>query len=81
MPLDIEFSKHTIDMIIERSIPEEWVWLALNFPDRKEIGTDENTHYIKMIPENNHRFLRVIVNEQISPNIVVTVFFDRRIRS
>ena len=81
MPSEIVFSKHTIDMIRERNIPEEWIWRAINSPDRKEIGADDNTHYFKIVPENNSRFLRVVVNEQISPNVVVTVFFDRRIRS
>jgi hypothetical protein len=34
-------------MLEERNIPREWVMLALEYPDRTEIGADNNVHYIK----------------------------------
>jgi len=35
--MDIELSTHTKDMLRERKIPEEWVWLTINKPDWKNI--------------------------------------------
>ena len=77
---DIEFSTHAKDMLIERQILEEWVWRTVKSPDREEAGADNNLHYLKAIEENDNRVLRVIVNPQIEPRRVVTVFFDRRLR-
>ena len=36
-------------------------------------------HYTKRIRERDGRVLRVIVNADLQPNRVVTVFFDRRL--
>jgi hypothetical protein len=77
---DIELSEHAKDMLRERNIPEEWMWRAVDDPDRTEIGADRNTHYIKAIPEHEGRFLRVVVNHHATPKQVVTLFFDRRLR-
>lgn len=77
---DIEFSIHARDMLQERAIPEEWVIRTVNDPDNREIMTDNTTHYIKAIPEFGGRSLRVVVNLEVIPNRVITVFFDRRIR-
>ncbi len=76
----MELSTHAKDMLIERQIPEEWVWRTIKSPDRKEIGADKNLHYFKAIEENENRVLRVIVNPRIEPERIVTVFFDRRLR-
>ena len=76
---DIKPSEHAKDMLRERDIPEEWMWRTIDTPDRAEIGTDNNTHYIKAIPEHGGRFLRVIVNHHVAPKRVVTLFFDRRL--
>jgi len=47
----IELSEHAKDMLNERDIPEEWMWRTLGTPERVQIGTDNNTHYTKAIPE------------------------------
>lgn len=77
---DLEFSTHALDMFQERNIPEEWVWQTISFPDRTEIGSDNNIHYIKAISEYEGRFLRIVVNPHQTPKRIVTFFFDRRIR-
>ena len=41
---------------------------------------DGTVHYIKAIDQYEGRFLRVVVNPDVSPQRIVTVFFDRRIR-
>ncbi len=76
----IELSKHALDMLKERKIPEEWIWRALKNPDWKETKDDGNIHYFKGILEHGNRALHVIVNINVSPNRVVTVFFDRKAR-
>jgi len=76
---DTRLSKHAKDMLRERNILEEWMWRAIDTPDRTEIGDDNNTHYIKAISEHGRRFLRVVVNHHVAPKRVVTLFFDRRL--
>ena len=77
--VDIELSSHARDMLQERNISEEWVRRTINSPDRTEVGADNNTHYIKAIPEHGGRLLRVVVNPHMTPKRIVTVFFDRRL--
>lgn len=66
-------------MIKERLITEEWVWRAIDFPDRCESGADGNQHYMRIIEEYGNRWLHVVVNQFTNPPRVVTVFFDRRL--
>ena len=76
---DLEWSQHAKDVARERQISEGWVLSAIQHPDRSEARNDGLWHYIKSIPEHGGRFLRVVVNRNVSPNRVVTVFFDRRV--
>ena len=77
---EFEFSGHALDMLEERGILEEWVWRTISSLDYTEIGTDENTHYIKTIREFDGRAIRVVINPHVTPNRIVTFFFDRRLR-
>ncbi len=76
----IEFSAHAKLMITERGIDEAWVWRAINEPQRRLLEADGNIHYVKTIRQRGGRILRVIINETVDPNRIVTVFFDRRLR-
>ncbi len=76
---DFELSAHTQDMLTERNIAEEWLWRTLRTPDKKRRGEDGNMHYTKTIHEREGRVLRVVVNTDVYPNRIVTVFFDRRL--
>lgn len=67
-------------MLIERKIAEDWVWRTLNSPDSKKRGLDGNMHYTKAIREKDGRVLHVVVNPDVWPNRVVTLFFDRRMQ-
>jgi len=78
--MDIKLSVHTQDMLKERNIPEEWVRRTIDNPDWKNIGEDKNIHYFKSISEHGERILHVVVNPHLSPQKVITVFFDRRVR-
>lgn len=74
------FSKHAQDMLSERNIAEEWVWRTIKTPSSKKLGEDGNMHYIKSILERDGRFLRVVINPNVDPQLIVTLFFDRRLR-
>lgn len=78
--MKVEFSKHAIAMLIERNIREEWIWRTIDNFDNKETGPDDNIHYLKVTDENEGRILRVVVNSNIEPHRIVTVFFDRRLQ-
>jgi hypothetical protein len=67
-------------MIADRDIDEAWVWRTIDDPQKKSLKTDVNTHYIQSINEHGGRILRVIINENDEPHLIVTVFFDRRLR-
>jgi hypothetical protein len=41
---------------------------------------DNNLHYSKGIKERGGQVLHVVVNPNVQPNRIVTVFFDRRMR-
>ncbi len=76
---DIEFTSHAKDMLKERNIREEWVWRAINTPDTRKHSDDNNIHYTKAVKERDNRILHVVVNQNIRPHRIVTVFFDRRL--
>ena len=73
-------SIHFEEMLNERNISTEWVSQVLDTPDKVEIKEDGTVHYLKKITEYSNRWLRVVVNESITPNKLVTAFFDRRLR-
>ena len=77
---NIEYSLHAQNVMEEPGISEDWVNLTVRESDYNEVKQDNTTHYIKAIPEFGGRFLRVVVNVSVTPNRIVTVFFDRRIR-
>ena len=77
--VDFELSTHAREMLRERNIPEEWVWRTVWHPDKKRRGTDYNMHYTKAIKEYDRRVLQVVVNTDVFPHRIVTVFFDRRL--
>ncbi len=76
---DFELSTHAKDMLIERGIPEEWVWRTLDTPRKKKTDADGNVHYVKPIREREGRVLHIVVNPNVSPYRIVTLFFDRRL--
>jgi len=78
--IEYELSEHARQMMRERNIREAWVKLAMENPDRQEHKDDGTVHYIRSIPEYEGRFLRVVVNPEVRPQRIVTVFFDRSIR-
>lgn len=78
--IEYQFSEHPYDMLRERNIRETWVKLAREHPEREQMMEDGTVHYIRAIEECEERYLRVVVNPDVKPWRIVTVFFDRRIR-
>ena len=66
----------------ERSIPAEWVELAVAGPALRtpDPNDGEVQRFFRSIPEQGDRALRVAVNTRVVPWRVVSVFFDRRKR-
>jgi hypothetical protein len=79
--IDYAFTKHALDMLEERGISEDWVWRTINESDEEFTSEDGNLHYTKAITEKENRVLHVVVNPAVSPKRIVTLFFDRRLRS
>ncbi|MBE9069830.1 DUF4258 domain-containing protein [Leptolyngbya cf. ectocarpi LEGE 11479] len=75
-------SQHAHYQIQERNIQLGWIDTALSNPDRLLTNADahSNTHYLKQIEDFGNRWLRVIVNPNVDPKRVITVFFDRKIK-
>ena len=65
-----------------RDIKFEWVEHVLNNPSIELDDEDdpEVRHYLAPISEFGSRVLRVIINIEVEPVAVVTVYFDRRMK-
>jgi len=78
--VELAYTAHARDMLVERRIPEEWVVRAVEAPVRTEGHEQGTTHYLAKVPERGGWVLRVVVNTSVRPPTVVTVFLDRRLR-
>jgi hypothetical protein len=77
-----DFTEHARYQIQERAIQISWIDETLSNPQTliPEADVHGNTHYLKQISEFGQRWLRVVVNPNVKPQRVVTVFFDRRVK-
>lgn len=78
--IEYEFSEHAYDMLKERKIEEVWVKLTMENPEKKELTSHGTVHYVSAIKECGGRYLRVVVNPDVKPQKIITLFFDRRLR-
>jgi hypothetical protein len=76
----LQYTRHFKSMLKERSVPMSLVTRTLSKPEKVEDRVDGTRHFLRRIPKNKNRWLRVIVNITTVPNKAVTVFFDRRLR-
>lgn len=65
-------------MLRERNIQDAWVKLTIEDPEVQEMMEDGTVHYIRAVEEYEGRYLRVVVNRDVKPQRIVTVFFGRR---
>jgi Domain of unknown function (DUF4258) len=77
-----ELSVHARHQTQERNILELWIEETLVDPDKLLPLADShgNTHYLKRIQDFGDRWLRVVVNPNLTPKRIVTIFFDRRVK-
>ena len=78
----LEYTGHAIHVMAERVIPVKWIERTvakpvLRVPDPND---PEVERFFCPIPERDGRTLRVVVNTQVAPWRVVSVFFDRNVR-
>ncbi len=75
-------TQHAEDALDQRKIPREWLERALQAPRRTAPDPVDAAleHRLIIIPEHDNRVLRVIVNIQVNPVRVVTLYFDRTMR-
>jgi hypothetical protein len=76
----VDLSRHAQEELARRGIPLDWVWRAVQAPDRREERPDGTVHYIKRLAEHGGQYLRIVVNHRKSPPRVATIFFDARLR-
>jgi hypothetical protein len=79
---DFQLSNHAQKVIIERDIKKGWIVDTFTNPDN--IESDQKNinleHRLKIITENDNRVLRMVCNIKVKPTLIVTVFFDRRMK-
>ncbi|MFN0149676.1 MAG: DUF4258 domain-containing protein [bacterium] len=79
-----ELTAHAKESLRKRpNIRLEWVERVIEGPERVEVDRvdAELEHRLGRVPEYGGRVLRVIVRRGTSPLRIVTLFFDRKMRS
>ena len=81
-PLELECTKHAVDVIEERRIPVEWVERVMYEPELRtpDPPVHEVERFYRTIPELGDRVLRVAMNTRSTDWRVISVFFDRNMR-
>jgi hypothetical protein len=77
--VDYILTDHARKVLAERDIAIEWLESTLEFPTLREPDTSDPTleRRYRAIPEREGRVLRVVVDANVVPLRVVSVFFDR----
>ncbi len=77
-----ELSVHARHQMQERNILGLWIEETLADPEKLLLLADShgNTHYLRRIQDFGARWLRVVVNPNLDPKRIVTIFFDRRVK-
>ena len=78
----LEFTRHAVDVMEERTIRSEWVERVVAEPTMRvpDPNDSEVERFFRRIPERGDRVLRVAVNTRVAPWRVLSVFFDRGMR-
>ena len=73
---------HAVVAMAKRKIEPAWIDRVLSDPERTEPDKADATltHALGRIIERDDRMLRVIYNASVSPPLIVSVFFDRRLK-
>ncbi len=80
--MNYELTQHARDVIQERQISIDWIERVLASPtliEASNTGPELESRFAR-IPEFGNRVLRVVVNTQVVPERVVSVYFDRKMK-
>lgn len=77
--MEVTYSAHAVDMLIERKIEREWVERTIVSPESTEPDPIHKTRWrsYRAIPERDGRVLRVVYTVSGSNYRVITIFLDR----
>jgi hypothetical protein len=76
--MEWKLSRHARDVITRREIAESWIEGVLRSPTiRRAVGPEE-VHLFGTIEEMENRCLKVVLNP--GKNLIITVYFDRKMR-
>jgi hypothetical protein len=80
--VDYKLSVHASEALKEREISVEWVERTIRDPQvvEPDIWDPDLERRYRVIPENANRVLRVVVKATVEPLVIISVFFDRRMR-
>ena len=80
--MNYELTQHARDVLEERRISVAWMELVLANPGLIQPSLTDPDLEIRFakIAEFGDRVLRVVVNTQVVPERVVSVYFDRRMK-
>ncbi len=81
--MDYELTEHAKESLQKRAnIRLEWLEQAIVSPHRVEQDriNPSLVHYLFRVDEFDGRVLRVVLNENVTPPRIITVFFDRSLR-
>ena len=80
--MDFVLSKHAGVSAEEREIPLEWIRQILEEPDLREADRRETgvELFYARIAACGNRVLKVVVNVQVDPWWVMSVYFDRSMK-
>ena len=73
----VHFTKHAEDMLRERGLSKELVVDTVFNPDWTERETEEVWHAFRRVGD---KILRVVVKGEEGTYLVITAFFDRRLK-
>jgi hypothetical protein len=81
--VNYELSQHARDVMAEREISIAWMERVLDHPQLVQLDRNaaQIEHRLGRVAEFGDRVLRVLVNKAASPPRVVSVYFDRTMRS
>ena len=80
--MNYDLTKHARDVMEERRIDFAWMERVLAAPALVQpsiTDPDLESRFAK-IPEFGDRVLRVVVNKQVVPERIVSVYFDRKMK-
>ncbi len=80
--MDFVLSRHAEVSAEEREIPLEWIRSVLEQPDHREAdGREDGVElFYAKIAAYGDRVLKVVVNVQVDPWRVMSVYFDRSMK-